>query len=112
MSQSATLSPKNDSLVRDVVNRIVAESSPLRVILFGSRAQGTAHPMSDIDVLVVLPDGIDRRKAAVQIASRLPLYDVDVDLLVATPDVLARYADEPGLIFRTILQTGMDVYVA
>jgi len=84
MSQSTTFSPKNDPLVRDVVNRIVAESSPLRVILFGLRAQGTAHPMSDIDVLVVLPDGIDRRKAAVQ----------------------------PGLRFRTILQTGMDVYMA
>ena len=82
------------------------------MILFGSRARGTARPDSDIDLLVVMPDGTDRRRFAAQVAARLPIYEVDVDLLVATPEVLARYADEPGLVFRTILRTGYDVYAA
>jgi DNA polymerase sigma len=30
-----------------------------RVILFGSRARGDADPQSDLDVVVVLEDGID-----------------------------------------------------
>lgn len=102
----------DDPLVRDVVAQILAVADPLRVILFGSRADGTARPDSDIDLLVVMPDGTARRRSAARIASRLPVYDVDVDLLVATPDVLARHADEPGLVYRTILRTGRDLYPA
>ena len=35
-----------------------------------------------------------------------------MDLLVATPEVLTRYADEPGLVYRTILRSGQEVYAA
>ena len=108
----ATRSPidTDDALVRDVVAQVVAEADPLRVVLFGSRAMGTARPDSDIDLLVVMPDGTERRRSAARIASRLPIYDVDVDLLVATPAVLARHADEPGFVYRTVLRSGRDIY--
>jgi predicted nucleotidyltransferase len=38
-----------DPAVRDVVEQIVAEFKPLRIILFGSRAQESAQPDSQID---------------------------------------------------------------
>ena len=100
-----------DPLVREIVERIVLEADPLRVILFGSRAKGTARPDSDIDLLVVMPDGTPRRRAMVEIGVRLPILDVDVDLLVATPSVLEKYQDTPALVYRQILRTGRDVYV-
>lgn len=31
----------------------------VRVVLFGSRARGTAAPASDIDILIVLSDSVD-----------------------------------------------------
>ena len=101
----------DDPLVRGVVEQVVADADPLRVILFGSRAGGTARPDSDIDLLVVMPDGTDRRRAMARIASRLPIYDVDVDVLVSTPSVLASQGDDPGLVYRTVLRTGRDLYV-
>ena len=55
----------DDPLVRAVVEQVVAEAAPLRVVLFGSRATGTARPDSDIDLLVVMPDGTDRRAATI-----------------------------------------------
>ena len=100
----------DDPLVRDLVDRVVAEADPLRVILFGSRARGAARPDSDVDLLVVLPDGTDRRRAMARISSRRPVLDVDV--LVATPEVLDRHGADPGLIYGQALRSGRDVYVA
>lgn len=106
------MTPPVDPLVQAVVDQIVAEARPLRVVLFGSRAAGTARPDSDIDLLVVLPDGTPRRQAMVEIGAQLPIFDVDVDLLVATPEVLEQHRDNPGLIYREILRTGRDLYDA
>ena len=101
-----------DPLVRAVVEQVVAEANPLRVVLFGSRAAGTARPDSDIDLLVVMPDGTDRWAAMTRIGSRLRRPGVGIDLLVTTPAVLAARGDDPGLIYRTVLQTGRDLYAA
>ena len=101
-----------EAAVRRLVEQIVAEAAPLRVVLFGSRAAGTARPDSDIDLLVVMPDGTDRRAAMTAIGSRLPRPGVGIDLLVTTPATLAAHAENPGLIYREILRTGRDLYVA
>lgn len=106
-----TVPPAADPVVANIVRQIVARSNPLRVILFGSRAQGTARPDSDVDLLVVLPDGTDRRKARVALGSRIQRH-VGLDLLVATPETLDQHRNNPGLIYREILQTGVDVYAA
>ena len=102
----------NDPLVRAVVEQVVAEADPIRVVLFGSRATGTARPDSDIDLLVVMPDGTDRRAAMTRIGSRLRRPGVGIDLLVTTPTVLAARGDDPGMIYRTVLRTGRDLYSA
>jgi HEPN domain-containing protein/predicted nucleotidyltransferase len=101
-----------DPAIRDVVEQIVAESEPLRIILFGSRAQASTRSDSDIDLLVVMPEGTDRREAMVQIGSRIDRSHCGVDVLVATPAFLEAQADNPGLIYGQILRTGFDVYLA
>ena len=40
-------------LYQEITRRIVAEANPVKVILFGSQARGTAHPGSDVDLLVI-----------------------------------------------------------
>lgn len=101
----------DDALVRALVAPVVAGVRPLRVILFGSRAAGAGRPDSDVDLLVVMPDGTDCRRMIVEARLHLPLErSVDVDLLVATPEVLERYRDNPGLVYRQILRTGREVY--
>lgn len=102
----------DDPLVARVVRRVVEEVRPLRVILFGSRAAGTARPDSDIDLLVVVPDGTPRRPTAQHLYRHIWNADVSVDYLVATPSFLDAHGANVGLIYREVLHTGREVYVS
>jgi predicted nucleotidyltransferase len=50
MAQAHRLS---DTILQDIVQRIVDVAQPERIILFGSAARGEMGPHSDVDVLVV-----------------------------------------------------------
>ena len=46
-----------------LVRRIVEEVHPIRIILFGSAARGNVEQDSDIDLLVVMPEGVQESVA-------------------------------------------------
>jgi predicted nucleotidyltransferase len=55
---------------REIINRmsrlLQQAYQPRRIVLFGSRARGNAHPGSDVDLLVVLDEVVNRRRTAVE----------------------------------------------
>ncbi len=56
-----------DTIVIDkLVDEVVKKVSPLRIILFGSTARGEAREHSDIDLLVVVSEGVHRRRTAMK----------------------------------------------
>lgn len=101
-----------DPVVARVVRRVVDEVQPLRVILFGSRATGGARTDSDVDLLVVVPEGTDRRAVIDRLHGARLDATVGVDVLAVTPDVLDRERGNPGLLYGEILDTGREVYAA
>ena len=98
--------------VDKLVRRIVKEVHPLRIILFGSAARGATGPGSDIDLLVVMPEGVHRRRTAQLLYRSVRGVGVPFDILVATSGDLEKHKDNIGLIYRTILQEGREVYAA
>jgi predicted nucleotidyltransferase len=98
--------------LEELTRRIVDAVHPLRIILFGSAARGESEPDSDVDVLVVMPDGTHRRRTAQYLHTRLFGIPFGVDILVATPSDLRRHRRNPGLIYRTILEEGRELYAA
>ena len=54
----------NKKIIEALVRRIADEVHPLRILLFGSAARGNMGPDSDIDLLVVMPNGTHRRRTA------------------------------------------------
>ncbi len=102
----------NQKAIDELVRRIVELARPLRIILFGSAARGATGPDSDVDILVVMPEGTHRRRTAQELYRRLTGIRIPFDLLVATPAVLEQHKDNIGLIYRTILQEGIEVYAA
>lgn len=98
--------------IQSLVNKIVEEIHPLRVIVFGSAARGEFTPDSDIDLMVIMPDGTHRRKTSQLLYRKIRGRSVPFDILVATPSDLAKHKDNAGLIYSTILKEGMEVYAA
>ena len=74
------------ALLRRMVEVIVREANPERIILFGSRAQGDARPDSDVDLLIVESEPFSPRRRRFQEINRLycALRDLPVskDLLL------------------------------
>ena len=97
-----------DRLIQSVVTSV----RPLRIILFGSAARGELGPDSDLDVLVVMPQGTHRRKTAQQLYRQIAGLGMPFYIVVATPEDLELHRSNPGLIYGEILREGMEVYAA
>jgi predicted nucleotidyltransferase len=100
----------SEQLIDTIVRRIVERFDPLQLILFGSRARGDAQPGSDVDLLVVLARADDKRRISVQIRRALSDLPVAKDIVVATPDEIARRGDLVGTLLRPALREGKTLY--
>ena len=100
------------SRIREMVDRIVREFRPERVILFGSYARGQGGPDSDVDLLVVMRfDGSKREK---QLEIRRSLHDIrgPKDVIVTTPEEFEWRKEVPGTIERPAALEGELLYAS
>jgi uncharacterized protein len=84
--------------VPDLVNVIVSAFDPETVVLFGSVADGTDGPDSDIDLLVVLGHApvADRRRLMVELRRAARTIAAPYDLLVTSVNDFAGNRNRPG----------------
>jgi predicted nucleotidyltransferase len=108
---TVSMSPA-DIAVTSLVEQIVSLIHPLKVVLFGSTARDEASVNSDIDLLVVVPEGSRRRAIAQKLYQDIRDVRVAFDLVVATPSDLEKHRDNIGLIYRNILKEGRELYAA
>jgi predicted nucleotidyltransferase len=93
-----------------LVQRIVEEIKPMRIILFGSVARNNMSEESDIDLLVVMPEGTHRRRTAQLLYKNIRNIGVPFDILVITDGDLEKYKDTAGFVYQEILSEGKEVY--
>lgn len=101
-----------ESILREVVRRIVDKTRPRRIILFGSAARGAMGPDSDLDLLVVMPDGTHRRHVAKEIYRSLRGIGLPKDVIVVTEEDVNEYRNNPSLILKPALEEGRLLYVS
>jgi uncharacterized protein len=84
--------------VPDLVAAIVDAFDPAKIVLFGSVADGTDGPDSDIDLLVVFDHAprIDRRRLMVELRRAARRVAAPHDLLVTSVEDFARHQNSPG----------------
>ena len=99
-----------DAITSTMVDRIVGQFQPARVVLFGSRARGGASEWSDVDLLVVMRNVADKRKAAVEIRRLLADMPFSKDIIVATPEEIARRGHVVGTVLHAALSEGTVLY--
>jgi predicted nucleotidyltransferase len=100
------------SLIQEIIRRILSVVRPNRIILFGSAARGDAGASSDLDLLVIMPDGIHRRRTAQTIYRVLCGIGVAKDVVVVTESDVREYGDEPSLVLYPALREGKELYHA
>jgi uncharacterized protein len=101
-----------EAILEELVRKIVEAVRPRRIVLFGSSARGTFGPHSDLDILVVMPDGRHRRRTAQRVHRALARLPVPKDVVVVTESDVERFADEPSLVIHPALREGRDLYHA
>ena len=99
-----------DSKVDRLIGEVVKRVNPLRIVLFGSAARKESGQQSDIDLLVVMPDGTHRRQTAQKLYREIKGLAVPFDIVVATEQDLAKHKDNDGLIYENALKEGIEVY--
>jgi predicted nucleotidyltransferase len=102
----------NHELIEEIVRRITNVVHPLRVILFGSAARGEMGPASDLDLLIVVPDGIHRRDASRKAFRALSGLGIAKDVIVVTEGDLKEFGKNPSLVIKPALEEGREVYHA
>jgi HEPN domain-containing protein len=93
-----------------MTERIVRRCDPLAIILFGSQARGDAGPRSDVDLLVVLPDGADMSEAGLSISQEVCGLHPPADVLITTPAEIHRRGNLVGTVLRPALRDGKLLY--
>lgn len=96
--------------INQVVDRLVAVASPLRLIAFGSAAHGELTTANDLDLLVVEPAVTSRYGEMVRLQKALRGVLMPVDLVVTS---VARYNERsqvPGTVEFTARTEGRVLY--
>jgi predicted nucleotidyltransferase len=96
--------------IAEAVDRLVRAFDPTRVIRFGSRARGDAHPNSDVDLLVVMPEVVDTHATTIAMLAILEDLPMAKDVVVASEATIAQRGNAVGTIYRPALRDSVTLY--
>ena len=99
----------NSTLIH-LVDILMREVDPDRIILFGSRARGDNEERSDYDICVLKTGVTHRRNLAKRIYRLLYDIDVPVDIIVETPEHFDQLKENRFLVYKEIAKNGKVIY--
>jgi predicted nucleotidyltransferase len=99
------------SILDEMVRRLVAEFQPEQIILFGSHAWGEPNADSDVDLYVIVPESDERPIQRMQRAHHcLGGLGVAKDVLVKTRAEADRYRHVRASLEYKVFQEGKVLY--
>ena len=101
-----------EEVIEEAKSRLGEKFHPQRIILFGSRARGTADERSDLDLLVICPIQGSRRALMVAMDRALRWLPMARDILVLTPEEFERDRHITGTVARPAWREGRILYEA
>ncbi len=101
-----------NKVIQDLLEKLLVDYAPEKVILFGSYAYGTPQASSDIDLLIIKETDerfIDRWVAVRRILSD-PKRTISLETIVLTPDEVASRLASGDQFLIEILDKGEVLY--
>ncbi len=102
----------DETLLQEIVRRVLTVSRPDKIILFGSAATGQMTRDSDIDLLIVEPDPPRTREHAIDLRSAVGDIGYPVDVLVIRTERFEETKDLVGGIAFPANKYGRILYEA
>ncbi len=107
---------EKDPILRRIIEVIVKEIDPDKIILFGSRARGDYKEDSDYDILVLKEGVRPEERREIQAKVRMRLLDegiyryADIDVVVQDPQRYEELSQKWYLIYYDIKIEGKVIY--
>ena len=101
-----------ESVLHEVTRRLVERFHPLRIVLFGSQARGTADARSDVDLLIICPVQESRGELMLAMDRALRGLRLARDIVILTPEEFERDRLIPGTLARPAFLEGRIIYDA
>jgi predicted nucleotidyltransferase len=97
----------NERLIEEAGRRLARAAPGARVILFGSRARGESRPDSDLDLLVIEPGEVKKRRAeSARLRRELRSLEVALDVVVVSASHVDEWGNVPGTMVNEALREG------
>lgn len=100
----------NAPLMDTIVNTVRDTLRPRRIVLFGSRARGTARADSDVDLLIEMDTDLPQAERSRAVSRLFPDRRWSLDALVLTPSEMAAERRSPASVLAAIERDGRVLY--
>lgn len=110
MSQPYPYPEVDETLLEQIVRRILTVGSPQKIVLFGSRARGDYQSDSDIDLLIIEESSLPRFKRSSRYRKALIGLFPAKDIVVWTANEVKEWQGVSNAFITTILDEGKVIY--
>lgn len=100
----------NNVIIKQIVEKLVQASHPIKIILFGSCARNEMKEDSDIDLLVIEEYLGNKGKEMVRLRNIIGDVGVGVDLLIYSQKEINEWGHLPGTALYAGLKEGKTIY--
>ncbi len=94
-----------------ILQQIVAEVSPIKVLVFGSSVNGKPRA-NDLDFLIVIRDEADPREIARNLYRKIDRNGISIDLVVVTEGEYEMQRESFWSVVGVAQREGKEIYVA
>jgi len=104
----------DDNVLQQMVHAIVEVAQPVKILLFGSRARGDSRPDSDLDLMVIMDEGFEKKQKPLQLLNRLYLatysFGIPEDILIYDVSKVNRLKDSLNHVIGKATREGRVLY--
>jgi len=98
-------------MLEKIVNRIVDNYNPEKIILFGSYAYGHPDEESDLDLLIIKKSNLPRHKRAREVRKFLwGITDIPKDIIVYTQEEIDEWKNVEEAFITNVIKNGRVLY--